>query len=554
MGALGNKGLSGAAVFDADRVTASAWFDGTASYLEQTSVFGSNEESARFILSFWVLRCEYTVAATAPLICTNEGGNVEIIRFDADDKLRVTLNNQAHVSNEKFKDLGWYHFVVSVEVGGSPDLSVYVNGEAVTWGTDVSLGANPSWFNSTNKIRIGRDGGTNYGANYFAQVAGIPEVSIQNGDYTITDFGDNYLVANGDTVWAPKSDADMVALVDGAGKSNSFILTSGIGDGTDAGTNSVGFTANSVSAATNGSANTPSRLYPVLNRRYSHLPTGIAEGCLNIVTNNSIFGPTFATMSFPTTGKYYMEVDIVSGGGNTAHGIGIALNADKFGDFTSSGIPQDTTGDALCYVCNTDGKKSSGGTDTAYGSSVSNGEYMMLAYDADAGKIWFGKEGTWFNSGDPAAGTGEAFSGITATGQVTFIVADGSNSQVGDYDVRFEEGLWEGSAPTGFVALNSENQEKVEVPSSPDTGSFVGNANADGPVVFLGYRPNGADALTINSNAVTWGTHADILAYGFKLITASASYNAAGSNTWSLVTTNANTVNNPYPPSPGQEN
>ena len=38
--------------------------------------------------------------------------------------------------------------------------------------------------------------------------------------------------------------------------------------------------------------------------------------------------------------------------------------------------------------------------------------------------------------------------------------------------------------------------------------------------------------LTINGNSVTFGTHADKLATGFKLRTSSASYNAAGTNTW----------------------
>ena len=66
------------------------------------------------------------------------------------------------------------------------------------------------------------------------------------------------------------------------------------------------------------------------------------------------------------------------------------------------------------------------------------------------------------------------------------------------------------------------------------SGSFTGNASADGPVVWMNGVP---DTLTINSNAVTFGTHADKLATGFKLRTSSASYNAAGSNTWTATIT-----------------
>lgn len=40
------------------------------------------------------------------------------------------------------------------------------------------------------------------------------------------------------------------------------------------------------------------------------------------------------------------------------------------------------------------------------GSTIANqSDTMMMAIDFDAGKIWYGLNGTWHNSGDPAAGT-----------------------------------------------------------------------------------------------------------------------------------------------------
>jgi hypothetical protein len=38
-------------------------------------------------------------------------------------------------------------------------------------------------------------------------------------------------------------------------------------------------------------------------------------------------------------------------------------------------------------------------------SGFEAGDVIMFAFDRDAGKLWLGKNGTWFNSGDPAAGT-----------------------------------------------------------------------------------------------------------------------------------------------------
>ena len=80
---------------------------------------------------------------------------------------------------------------------------------------------------------------------------------------------------------------------------------------------------------------------------------------------------------------------------------------------------------------------------------------------------------------------------------------------------------------TGFKALcqaNLSDSGTVIV-----SGSFTGNVSADGPCIWMNGTPK---TLTINSNAVTFGTHADRLATGFKIRTASTSYNSTGTNTW----------------------
>jgi hypothetical protein len=66
------------------------------------------------------------------------------------------------------------------------------------------------------------------------------------------------------------------------------------------------------------------------------------------------------------------------------------------------------------------------------------------------------------------------------------------------------------------------------------SGTFTGNASTDGPFVWLGGNPS---TMTINGNAVTWGTHADKTAGGFKVRSSSTSYNTAGSNSYSVTVT-----------------
>lgn len=61
------------------------------------------------------------------------------------------------------------------------------------------------------------------------------------------------------------------------------------------------------------------------------------------------------------------------------------------------------------------------------------------------------------------------------------------------------------------------------------SGSFTGNGSADGPFVWMDGTP---ETLTIDGNAVTFGTHADKLANGFKIRTASSPYNDVATNNW----------------------
>lgn len=97
-------------------------------------------------------------------------------------------------------------------------------------------------------------------------------------------------------------------------------------------------------------------------------------------------------------------------------------------------------------------------------------------------------------------------------------------SAAGDYN--FGQRPFTNAITPGYQLLHTGNLTSDTVTTS---GSFTGNALADGPFVWMNGAP---ETLTINGNAVTFGTHADKLANGFKLRTTSASYNSTGTNTW----------------------
>jgi hypothetical protein len=73
---------------------------------------------------------------------------------------------------------------------------------------------------------------------------------------------------------------------------------------------------------------------------------------------------------------------------------------------------------------------------------------LMFAVDLDAGKMWIGTNGTWFNSGDPAAGTNPQFSGLPLTGPwyAKGVVTAGARDSNFSYPGTFNH-----ATPSGFT-------------------------------------------------------------------------------------------------------
>src|SRR3989338_5283364 len=75
-------------------------------------------------------------------------------------------------------------------------------------------------------------------------------------------------------------------------------------------------------------------------------------------------------------------------------------------------------------------------TGTVYSDGSSGSPYTalthrqtaMVAIDLAAGKMWVGQGGTWFNSGNPAAGTGAVLTGIPSSAH--FIIAQDDSGAV----------------------------------------------------------------------------------------------------------------------------
>lgn len=77
---------------------------------------------------------------------------------------------------------------------------------------------------------------------------------------------------------------------------------------------------------------------------------------------------------------------------------------------------------------------------------ITTGSIGMVAVDMAAGKVWFGRNGTWYSSGNPAAGTSPIFSGITGNYKAFCYM----NEQNAPITSKFQQAAWTYAAPAGF--------------------------------------------------------------------------------------------------------
>lgn len=146
-----------------------------------------------------------------------------------------------------------------------------------------------------------------------------------------------------------------------------------------------------------------------------------------------------------TSGKWYYEVTVV-GGNDTGYPM---FGFWKSQPFVSAYYPGAISGTGVSYA--PAGKLYYDGTNVAWGSSFTTGDTIGVALDADTGKIWFRKNGTWQVSGDPAAGLNPA---LTMGGGLFY---PGGAAYYGTPTFNFGQRLFQSPAPAGFKCICTLN-------------------------------------------------------------------------------------------------
>lgn len=245
--------------------------------------------------------------------------------------------------------------------------------------------------------------------------------------------------------------------------------------------------------------------YATLNPITQNSPGGIKDGNLRISVASA---NKYAISTIPMkTGKLVAEMTVNSAGSECSFGI---ANGPAGAGTQYVGADTNSWGYYLT------GDKYTGGSASLYGAAYTTGDVIRLEFNADNGQMTFFKNGV---------SQGVAFTLPTGV-DYYFAMYGRASATSNDVSINFGQRPWAGTPTAGFQALHTGNLTNTTPITS---GSFTGNVSADGPPIWCNGTP---ETLTINGNAVTWGTHADKTAGGFKLRTASSSYNSSGTNNW----------------------
>ena len=111
----------------------------------------------------------------------------------------------------------------------------------------------------------------------------------------------------------------------------------------------------------------------------------------------------------------------------------------------------------------------------------------MFAYDADAGLMWFGVNGTWNDNADPATGTNSDWTSLPTTGLAPFA---GTYNSIIKIDCNFGQKPFKYAPPDGFQPINGANVRPETVIARPDqyVGIVTYTGDGNSPRKISGYN------------------------------------------------------------------
>jgi len=451
--------------------------------LTRTPSSASNRRT--YTWSAWIKRG--TLSSNQHLFGVNAVSDYQSFRFNTSDILQLylqvsTLSYGVEVAAPVWRDpSAWYHIVLAVDTTQSTQanrIKIYVNSVEQTVTAMSGLSFPAQNFDTYVNAVLSQDIGIFTYIDTLQFDGYMAEINFVDGQQlTPSSFGQTDSATG---VWIAKKYA-------GTYGTNGYYLkfadasaATAAAIGKDSSGNGNNWTPSGISVTSGVTfdqmTDTPTLNYCVLNPLSKSVSGGSLKNA-NMTWNSGGGGLIYYLVqsTFVLSGKCYWECVVPAT--LTYHRPGI-MRADQ--SPPSSGgsyFPGGSLGPAnsVGYVSN-DGDVYVGGAVVVAGATPSAGDILQFAFDAATGKFWVGRNGTYLNSGDPAAGTGS----VTTVSLSYNWVAVMCDATTQDNEVNFGQRAFAYTAPSGFKALNSTNLPTPTIKKANtyfDVVTYTGNGS-----------------------------------------------------------------------------
>jgi len=374
-------------------------------------------------------------------------GSGSCLRFPDSDVLRLESPGGQHtfVTTQVFRDTSaWYHIVLAFDSTQATDTNrrkLYINGSQVTSfssTTFTELGQNDDWdINSTSEHQIGKSNTTDYFGGYMAEIQLVDGTALAP-----TAFGET----NDDGVWVP------IAYAGAYGTNGYFIDGRDSGDlGDDESGNGNDYASSGLAAA-DQMLDSPTINFSTMN------PLAIAGGATEFLNGNldldqDNFGRTRGTIAFDVQDSdgFYFEVKKTSGNASASYRMaGIVATTSDFGTANVGSINPSVT----YYM---EGGEVNQNGSLLLGSLATFTLNDVLGVAVRNGKVYFAKNDTYVNSGDPEGESGHC-AAITGSAPLYTALVGETNNETGiTSTVNFGATAFAHSPPSGYKKINTSN-------------------------------------------------------------------------------------------------
>ena len=478
--------------------------DDDSAYLNRTP--SSTGTRTKWTWSGWIKRSNLGSSGYQTFYAAKNPSNntYDYIAFDmSTQKLEFGSGGSVYRKTQQvFRDVSaWYHLVVNTDTTLSTAanrIKIYLNGiEITSFSTSNNPSQNAEWYTNSQSIHILGSGypSGSYGQFFDGYMA---EINFIDGTaLTPSSFGETNAVTG---QWNP---IDTSGLTFGT---NGFRLKFADNSGTTATTlgkdssgNGNNFTPNNFSVAA-GTGNdsvedTPTNNFPTWHPLYTSDQTGgttsYSNGNLKLNTTTGGTGSLYP-FGFTTfgarSGKWYAEFKCDT---NTV-AVGVANTGQLDSDVTNNpyGAYANTS---IIYTSRAEVRTNNGNLSGSF-STYASGDIIGVALDLDNNKIYFHKNGTYINSGNPNTSSNGFTLGSLPSGKSgDFVFSCGSDgvASIGVF-ANLGQQAFSYTQPTDYKKLNSANlpDPTILLPNKHfDTLLYTGNGSTQS-ISGLNFQPD----------------------------------------------------------------